>query len=124
MFNPARAARPSAGVALPLLLWLGAGAAAVAAMGPQTASPAPPDPAKEKRLEWFRDAKYGLFIHWGLYAIPAGEWKGQRSLGIGEWIMNRLKIPVKDYEPLARQFNPVRFDPDAWVQLAVDQSNS
>ena len=40
------------------------------------------DPAKEKRLEWFRAAKYGLFIHWGLYAVPAGEWKGQRSLGL------------------------------------------
>jgi hypothetical protein len=49
-----------------------------AAQGPQT--PVKPDPAKEKRLEWFRDAKYGLFIHWGLYAIPAGEWKGQASL--------------------------------------------
>jgi alpha-L-fucosidase len=83
-------------------------------------APRPPDPAKEQRLQWFREAKYGLFIHWGLYAIPAGEWKGQRSLGIGEWIMNRLKIPVRDYEALATQFNPVKFDPDAWVQLAQD----
>src|SRR6476660_2714567 len=86
----------------------------------QTPAPRPPDPAREKRLEWFRDAKYGLFIHWGLYAIPAGEWKGKRSLGLGEWIMNRSKIPVRDYEKLASQFNPVKFDPDAWVQLAQD----
>jgi alpha-L-fucosidase len=81
---------------------------------------APPDPQKEARLAWFRDAKYGLFIHWGLYAIPAGEWKGQRIPGIGEWIMNRAKIPVREYEALAGQFNPVKFDADAWVQLAQD----
>ena len=83
-------------------------------------APRPPDPAREKRLEWFREAKYGLFIHWGLYAIPAGEWKGKHSLGLGEWIMNRSKIPVAEYESLAKQFNPVKFNPDAWVQLAED----
>jgi len=83
-------------------------------------APRPPDPAREKRLEWFREAKYGLFIHWGLYAIPAGEWKGKHSLGLGEWIMNRSKIPVAEYESLAKQFNPVKFNADAWVQLAED----
>ena len=87
--------------------------------GSQNRQPAP-DSAKEARLNWFRDAKYGLFIHWGLYAIPAGEWKGRRSLGLGEWIMNRSQIPVREYEPLAAQFNPVKFDADAWVQLAQD----
>ena len=56
-----------------------------------------PDPAREERLKWFRDAKYGLFILWGLYAIPAGEWKGTRSLGLGEWVMFRSQVPVKDY---------------------------
>ena len=81
---------------------------------------APPDPQKEARLAWFREAKYGLFIHWGLYAIPAGEWKGARVPGIGEWIMNRARIPVREYEALAGQFNPVKFDADAWVQLAQD----
>jgi alpha-L-fucosidase len=86
----------------------------------QTPPPRPPDPAREKRLEWFREAKYGLFIHWGLYAIPGGEWQGQRSLGLGEWIMNRSKIPVREYEKLASQFNPVKFNPDQWVQLAQD----
>ncbi len=83
-------------------------------------TPRPADAAREKRLEWFREAKYGLFIHWGLYAIPAGEWKGKRSLGLGEWIMNRSRIPVADYEGLAKQFNPVKYDADAWVQLAQD----
>jgi alpha-L-fucosidase len=80
----------------------------------------PADPAREARLAWFREAKYGMFIHWGLYAIPAGQWKGQTVPGIGEWIMNRARIPVKEYEQLATQFNPVKFDADAWVKLARD----
>jgi len=94
-------------------------AASFAVVGSQTRQPAP-DSAKEARLKWFREAKYGLFIHWGLYAIPAGEWKGKRSLGLGEWIMNRSQVPVREYEPLATQFNPVKFDAEAWVQLAQD----
>jgi alpha-L-fucosidase len=89
-------------------------------LGAQTAVSRPADPAREKRLEWFRDAKYGLFIHWGLYAIPAGEWQGQRSPGLGEWIMNRSKIPVREYEKLASRFNPIKFNPDEWVRLAQD----
>jgi alpha-L-fucosidase len=86
------------------------------------AQPAPPapDPAREARLAWFREAKYGLFIHWGLYAIPAGEWQGKPVPGIGEWIMNRAKIPVREYEALAKQWNPVKFDAEAWVRLAQD----
>jgi alpha-L-fucosidase len=74
----------------------------------------------DQRLAWFREAKYGLFIHWGLYAIPAGEWKGQKVPGIGEWVMNRMQIPVKEYEQLAPKFNPTKFNADAWVQLAID----
>ncbi len=58
--------------------------------------------AREGRLAWFKQAKYGLFIHWGLYAIPAGEWNGKRIPGLGEWIMNRGKIPVADYEKLGQ----------------------
>jgi alpha-L-fucosidase len=85
-----------------------------------TASQSTQDEAKQARLRWFRDAKYGLFIHWGLYSIPAGEWKGKRSLGLGEWIMNRSQIPVRDYEKLASQFNPVKFNADQWVQMAQD----
>src|SRR5580704_8286716 len=75
---------------------------------------------REKRLQWWREARFGMFIHWGLYALPAGEWKGKPIPGIGEWIMNRAKIPVTEYEQLAKQFNPVKFDPDAWAQMAQD----
>jgi alpha-L-fucosidase len=86
--------------------------------------PAPgalPAPAsQEAKMEWFHQAKYGLFIHWGLYSIPAGEWKGQPIAGIGEWIMNHAKIQVGEYEQLAKQFNPVKFDAEAWVQMAQD----
>ena len=96
------------------------GLAVVATGFAQSPGSRPPDAAREKRLEWFREAKYGMFIHWGLYAIPAGEWKGQRCLGLGEWLMNRCKVPVRDYEQLTRQFNPVKYEPDAWVQLAQD----
>jgi alpha-L-fucosidase len=92
----------------------------IATGGAQTPSPRPLDPVKEKRLAWFRDAKYGMFIHWGLYAIPAGDWNGKRSLGLGEWIMNRSQIPVTEYEKLATKFNPVKFNADQWVQLAQD----
>ena len=74
--------------------------------------------AREKRLQWWREARFGMFIHWGLYAIPAGEWKGKPIAGIGEWIMNRAKIPVAEYEQLAKQFNPVKFNADEWVAVA------
>lgn len=74
--------------------------------------------SQDKRLDWFREARFGLFIHWGLYAIPAGIWKGQETEGIGEWLMHRFQIPVKEYEQLAQQFNPVKFDAKGWVSLA------
>ena len=92
--------------------------ALTATASPVMAQAARADSAREARLAWFRDAKYGLFIHWGLYAIPAGEWKGQTVPGIGEWIMNRAKIPVAEYSQLAKQFNPVKFNADAWAKLA------
>ena len=82
--------------------------------------PLPAPKSQDEKMKWFRDAKFGLFIHWGLYAIPAGEWKGKPIVGLGEWIMNRAQIPVAEYEQLARQFNPVKFNADEWVQMAED----
>src|SRR5512137_3091511 len=95
----------------------------IAMSGVSCSSAAPPakdnrGAAREQRTAWFREAKFGLFIHWGLYAIPAGEWKGQEISGIGEWIMNRAKIPVAEYAELAKQFNPVKFNAEEWVSLA------
>jgi alpha-L-fucosidase len=76
-----------------------------------------PDARLDPRLNWWREARFGMFIHWGLYSILAGEWAGQAVPGIGEWIMLRARIPVKEYEPLARQFNPVNFNAAEWVSL-------
>ncbi len=77
-------------------------------------------PTETQRLAWFHEAKFGLFIHWGLYSIPAGVWDGRPVPGIGEWIMNHARIPVKEYERLAGGFDPIKFDADAWVKLAQD----
>ena len=87
---------------------------------PQLPPPEPAPASQDAKMEWFREAKFGLFIHWGLYCIPAGEWKGQPVKGLGEWIMNRAKIPVGEYEQLAKQFNPVKFNAEEWVQMAQD----
>ena len=70
--------------------------------------------------QWFREAKFGLMVHWGLYSLPAGEWKGQRMTYIGEWIQSRFRIPNAEYHALARAFNPILFDADEWVRLAQD----
>ena len=71
-------------------------------------------------LAWWREARFGLFIHWGLYAVPAGVWRGKRVPYIGEWMMFREKIPVATYEKFAAQFRGQHFDAKAWVQLAKD----
>ena len=75
---------------------------------------------KDERMQWWREARFGMFIHWGVYSLPAGTWAGRQIGGIGEWIMNRAKIPVADYQTMAKQFNPVNYDPDAWVKMAKD----
>ncbi len=88
----------------------------------KSAEPAPSPSGKTARLEWFREAKFGMFIHWGPYSQLAGEWDG-RQVPVGEnaeWIMQKLEIPREEYRALARQFNPTRFDAEAWAQLAQD----
>ena len=71
--------------------------------------------------EWFKGAKFGMFIHWGLYSVLGGEWRhGVATQYLGEWIMNRLQIPIKEYEQLTAAFNPIFFDAEEWVKLAKD----
>jgi alpha-L-fucosidase len=75
--------------------------------------------ARDKRMQWWREARFGMFIHWGPYAVPGGVYNGHQQLrGGAEWIMNRCKIPVAEYQKYAAAFNPVKFDPEALVLLA------
>ena len=74
----------------------------------------------DQRMQWWRDARFGMFIHWGVYAVPAGTYNGQKINRIGEWIMNRGKIPVVEYQQFAKEFNPINYNPDEWVRMAKD----
>ena len=65
-------------------------------------------PTDAQRTEWFRQARFGMFIHWGIYSVPAGEWQGGKNHA--EWIMLTGKIPSAEYEKFATQFNPVKFN--------------
>jgi alpha-L-fucosidase len=71
---------------------------------------------KDQRLAWFREARFGLFIHWGVYSVPAGEYKTNKNFG--EWYLEESKMPVSEYEQFANQFNPVKFDAKQWVKMA------
>jgi alpha-L-fucosidase len=75
---------------------------------------------RDQRMQWWREARFGMFIHWGDYAVLAGNYKGHQVGRGGEWIMNRGKIPVPEYQQFAKQFNPVKYDADAWVKTARD----
>src|SRR6186997_3587086 len=84
-------------------------AAALACLAPAHAQPGyTPAAANLDAREWFQDARFGLFVHWGVYSV----------LGDGEWVMNNKKIPIADYEKLPALFNPVEFDAAEWVGLA------
>lgn len=71
---------------------------------------------KEKRMSWWTDARFGMFIHWGLYAVPAGQWKDRTDHN--EWILHTGEIPLKEYVKFAPQFNPTKFDAEKWVAMA------
>ncbi|MCH5687728.1 alpha-L-fucosidase [Niabella sp. W65] len=76
---------------------------------------------KDARMGWWRAARFGMFIHWGVYAQWGGVYHGHRQArGGAEWIMNRSKIPVREYQERAKSFNPVNYDPDAIVKMAKD----
>ncbi|MBO4326224.1 MAG: alpha-L-fucosidase [Clostridia bacterium] len=78
------------------------------------------DNIADNKLDWFRNAKYGLFIHWGLYTIPGGEWNGQLAPHGTEWIMKTMRIPLKDYRELLSRFDPDAFDPYYYVRRAKE----
>jgi len=72
----------------------------------------------DTRMQWWKDAKFGMFIHWGIYSVPSGKW-GETTT-YGEWIMHSAKIPRAEYGALAQKFNPTKFNADEWVKLAKD----
>jgi alpha-L-fucosidase len=99
---------------LPLLVHL-----ASAADAPQSYPKPPPyqDSAdrKDERMRWFREARFGMFIHWGLYSQLAGEWQDKHVTGGAEWIQKYLAIPSSQYSPLAKSFTASQFNADAWI---------
>jgi alpha-L-fucosidase len=111
-----------------LVLALNSGNLMTAAVaGTNSAVQASPDPYanetpahRDARMAWWREARFGMFIHWGVYSVPAGTYDGKQIPGIGEWIMNKGKIPMAEYQTYAKEFNPVKFNADEWVKTAKD----
>jgi alpha-L-fucosidase len=105
-----------------LLGWLIASSApsftGLRATGDTAAATAETPAEREQRMRWWREARFGMFIHWGLYAVPAGEYQGKREKEIGEWIMSWANIPRVEYEKFAPRFNPTAFDATEWVRIA------
>ena len=91
---------------------------------PQISKPDPyadePPAQRDARMKWWRESRFGMFIHWGVYSVPAGTYKGEPVKGIGEWIMNKGKIPISEYRTFAKEFNPVKFNADDWVRTAKE----
>lgn len=77
-----------------------------------------PNIKQDQRMRWWREARFGLFIHWGIYSLLGGEWKSETHHA--EWIRDTAKIPLDDYNALLSQFNPVYFNADQWVELAKE----
>ncbi|MBW4889407.1 alpha-L-fucosidase [Mucilaginibacter sp. HMF5004] len=81
-------------------------------------APAETEEHRKARMQWWTEARFGMFIHWGIYSVPAGIYEGKEIPGIGEWIMNKGKIPMAVYQKYAAQFNPVKFNANKVVALA------
>lgn len=73
---------------------------------------------RDDRMAWWRNAKFGMFVHWGVYSVVGGQYKGQELPNSAEWMMARGKIPIAEYEQYARQFNPTDFNADEFVGRA------
>ena len=74
--------------------------------------------AQEQRMAWWREARFGLFIHWGVYSVPAGEYQGRKVPHLAEWIMNAARIPKEEYRKFAAGFDPDGYDARQWVDAA------
>ncbi len=78
---------------------------------------------KASRTQWFEEARFGMFIHWGLYSAAEGMWEGEKLRYFNryaEWIRYRNRIPKKEYGKLAKRFDWNKIDPEKWVRLAKD----
>ncbi|WP_297508601.1 alpha-L-fucosidase [uncultured Caulobacter sp.] len=109
-----------AGLALALLCSVPVRAAPANAPAAAERVPTARDAAREARMAWWRKARFGMFIHWGVYAVPAGVYNGKAVPSIGEWIMLNGRIPVAEYKGFAARFNPTGYDPEAWASLAQE----
>lgn len=97
--------------------------AALTLVSAQQADPASPVESaaqRDARLNWFKEARFGMFIHWGVYAVPAGIWQDKPVKGIGEWILKNGAIPLDDYRAFAKDFTAAKYDPAAWAELAKE----
>ena len=105
----------------PSLLAMLAAGSMLAGILPSSAAPTAESPEqREARLKWFKEARFGMFIHWGVYAVPAGVWQDKEIPGIGEWIMKNGKIPISAYKDFAKDFTAANYDPQAWADLAKE----
>src|SRR5256886_17341011 len=73
---------------------------------------------RDARMAWWREARFGMFIHWGVYSVPAGTYNGKQIGGIGEWIMNNGEIPPATYQAYAKEFNPTKVNAHEEVTIA------
>ncbi len=101
-----------------LLAWVASGARAESVAANPYADETPAQ--RDARMQWWREARFGLFIHWGVYAVPAGNLHGKQVPHDGAWLMDIRGVPTSEYMAFAREFNPVKYDPDAWVRLAKE----